>query len=199
VASQTKNLKVYCHPEAIKPKFASREKTVESIGMSAESKETINGLSSENLHWVSVVEDISETMGITGTIPRLTNYEDAGGRFFIDSEAKIPDPVNDDMSMWFKTEKGIVICTGCCHAGLINTISYIRQHTKESGILAVIGGFHLVNASEQRINMTVNDLKTINPEMLIPCHCTGRNAVEAFQEMYGKRVIPGFAGMMLEF
>jgi 7,8-dihydropterin-6-yl-methyl-4-(beta-D-ribofuranosyl)aminobenzene 5'-phosphate synthase len=59
---------------------------------------------------------------------------------------------------------------------------------KNKKIHAVIGGFHLLNASEERIMLTVNDLASLNLANIYPCHCTGKKAVSALKSTFGSRL-----------
>jgi 7,8-dihydropterin-6-yl-methyl-4-(beta-D-ribofuranosyl)aminobenzene 5'-phosphate synthase len=70
--------------------------------------------------------------------------------------------------------------SGCAHAGIINTTHYAQHITGTSSVFAVMGGFHLAGKEyESRINQTVRELKLINPNLLIPSHCTGWKGVHA--------------------
>lgn len=137
-------------------------------------------------------------VGITGPIPRLTPFEDTGGPFFLDAEKKRPDPIVDDLSMWFETTRGLVILTGCCHSGLVNTINYIREISGIQRICGIIGGMHLLNASNTRLDQTLQFIADCSPDFLIPCHCTGAHVVERLQYKFGEKIVtPGIAGQRI--
>jgi len=63
----------------------------------------------------------------------------------------------------------------------------------------VLGGFHLSQASPERMTRTVQALRELEVDLVIPCHCTGEAATKALQQALGPRVLPGFAGMRLDF
>jgi 7,8-dihydropterin-6-yl-methyl-4-(beta-D-ribofuranosyl)aminobenzene 5'-phosphate synthase len=69
--------------------------------------------------------------------------------------------------------KGLVIVSGCAHAGIINTVLYAQQLTKTETVHAILGGFHLAGKNEPNISQTVEELKKINPKLVAPSHCTG--------------------------
>lgn len=97
----------------------------------------------------------------------------------------MPDPyVWDDRAIVVNVKnKGLVIMSGCAHAGIINTILYAQKITGVNTILAVIGGFHLSGKEyEQRIDDTVKELKLLNPRILVPTHCTGWRGFYAIRE-----------------
>lgn len=199
VVHHNPSINLYCHSEAVQPRYAIHKGDPRPIQMPAESMEAIDRMTSRQLHWVSEPQWFSDQLGITGPIPRITKFEDTGGPFFLDPEGSRPDPIDDDLALWINTEKGLVICVGCCHAGLINTLKHIQHLTHGLKIHAVIGGFHLVNAGNERLDQTIGVLQTIKPDILVPCHCTGEHAVEVLQNALGKTVTTGLAGMVFHF
>jgi 7,8-dihydropterin-6-yl-methyl-4-(beta-D-ribofuranosyl)aminobenzene 5'-phosphate synthase len=190
---------VFCHPEAMQqPRYGIRNGTAKPIHMPDESRTAIENLPAQNLHWVSQPVWLSDKIGITGAIPRETIYEDTGGPFYLDPEGKSPDPIEDDLALWICTDDGLIVCVGCCHAGLVNTLHYLCRLTRQDKIYVVIGGFHLLNASDQRLKLTLGALQSFSPSMVIPCHCTGEKATNMLKAVFGGRVMPGYAGATFE-
>ncbi len=190
---------VYCHSGVVKPRYSIANGIPRAIQMPRESMIAVDKLPAQYLHWVSRPITLSETIAITGLIPRATRYEDTGGPFFLDPEGSRTDAIDDDLALWIRTNSGLVICVGCCHAGVVNTLNYIRQLSNGERIRAVIGGFHLINAGSRRLDETVMALRLIEPDAVVPCHCTGEPAVERLLETLGERVSPGAAGMTFQF
>lgn len=90
--------------------------------------------------------------------------------------------------------KGLVVVSSCAHAGIINTV---RQAKKISGVEklhAVIGGFHLTGAPPEKIQKTVADMKAINPDYIVPMHCTGWPAITTFQREMPQQFVLNMAG-----
>lgn len=137
-------------------------------------------------------------VAITGPVPRLTTFEDVGDALFLDIEARKPDPVSDDMSMWFETDKGLVILLGCCHSGIVNTVNYIRQVSGIEKISGIVGGMHLIRASKERMDKTLEAMKSWNMDFLIPCHCTGDNAMQQMKDYLGDIVTFGHTGTVID-
>jgi 7,8-dihydropterin-6-yl-methyl-4-(beta-D-ribofuranosyl)aminobenzene 5'-phosphate synthase len=105
----------------------------------------------------------------------------------------------DDRSIVLNTEKGLVLLCGCCHAGIINTLNYVRSISRQK-IHAVIGGIHLVGAKPTRIDSTLGELQNIfQPDEMYFNHCTGRQAIVALTQTFGERVKPYVAGQELVF
>jgi len=190
---------VYCHPGAVLPRYAIRNSTANPIHMPHESISAIDKLPEERLHWVQEPIKLCERIGLTGHIPRKMSFEDAGGPFYLDPAGKRPDPIDDDMALWIRTEKGLVVATGCCHAGVVNTLDYIFRLNDGMKIRALIGGFHLMGADPLRLELTMEALKPFEIDLLVPCHCTGKTAVELLKKTFDMRVSPGMAGRLFQF
>jgi 7,8-dihydropterin-6-yl-methyl-4-(beta-D-ribofuranosyl)aminobenzene 5'-phosphate synthase len=87
--------------------------------------------------------------------------------------------------------RGLVVITSCGHAGVINSIRQLQQATRLEKIHAVVGGFHLAPASDEVVGQTVEALREIDPDYIVPMHCTGLNTIIALhREMPGKLVPP---------
>ena len=82
----------------------------------------------------------------------------------------------DEIALYIKVkDKGLVVLTGCGHTGIINTIRYGQKLSGVKRIYAVIGGFHLIWASDDHLNRVANSFNDINPEIVCGMHCTGFN------------------------
>jgi len=127
-----------------------------------------------------------DTILVTGEIPRETGFEKGfmQQRAFIDGKWQSDPYVWDDRAVVINIrKKGLVVISGCAHAGIINTILYAQKKTGIMNVLAVMGGFHLAGKEyEQRISQTVKELKRIKPKILIPTHCTGWRGFYAIRE-----------------
>jgi 7,8-dihydropterin-6-yl-methyl-4-(beta-D-ribofuranosyl)aminobenzene 5'-phosphate synthase len=190
---------VYCHAGVVQPRYSIRDGRARAIHMPRVSMAAVDELSEERLHWIQEPVMLSNTVGITGPVPRETDFEDSGGPFYLDPGGRRVDMIDDDLALWIQTGEGLVVCVGCCHAGLVNTLRYVTALTGGTTIRAVIGGFHLVNADRRRLDETVRALKVIDPAMIVPCHCTGDEATEFLRRELGGRVHPGAAGMTFRF
>jgi len=190
---------VYCHPGVVLPRYAIRNDAATPIHMPHDAIAAMDKLSEKRLHWVQEPLHLGEHIGLTGYIPRKTSFEDTGGPFYLDPAGKRPDPIEDDMALWIHTPKGLVVVTGCCHAGVINTLDYIFHLNNGMRICALIGGFHLMNAEALRLNLTMQALAAFEIELLVPCHCTGQSAVELLKNTFDLRVSQGAAGKVLQF
>lgn len=119
----------------------------------------------------------------TGEIKRVTDFEKGMPNACLERNGKIEhDPILDDQGVVIHVKgKGLVVVSGCCHAGIINTIHHARSITKIDKVYAVLGGFHLSGPLfEPIIGRTIDELKKIGPEIVVPMHCTGWNAINEF-------------------
>lgn len=193
------NPKVYAHSAAFLPKFACNlYGQSNSIGMPSSSLKSIQTHAGEVV-FTERPTQITEGLFVTGEIPRVTDFEDTGGPFFQDDRCTEPDPFPDDQALFFDTSEGTVVLVGCAHAGIVNTLLYIRQLTQGKPIHAVSGGMHLLSASHVRMERTIEFLNRLDPDILCPGHCTGNSAMAELWEAFPRKFIPCHAGRSFEF
>ena len=153
---------------------------------------------------VQIIEERGPTMLIgehalvTGQIPRMTPYEKGSPRqvALIDGKWQ-PDPwIHDDQAIVINVkDKGLVVLTGCGHAGVINTLNCARELTGVNQIHAVIGGFHLTGPIfEPIIAPTVQALREFNPSVIVPQHCTGWKATHLIAREFPEAFVPNSVG-----
>ena len=113
---------------------------------------------------------------ITGEIPRNYDIEDFNSFYLLQDDIITNDKILDDKCLILEYENNVVLLTGCCHSGIMNTLDYIKSIT-DKPISHIIGGFHMANASNQRIKKTIEYLNSFqkydNPLYLFPLHCSG--------------------------
>ena len=163
---------VYAHPEAFAPKFArSPDGAARDAGMTFLNDRAVR--EQANLVWVEGPTEVGESLYLTGPVPRTTDFEDTGGAFFKDRGCNEADDLMDDQAAFMETAIGTVVILGCAHAGVINTLRFVQTLTVNRQIHTVIGGMHLLSASPGRMENTVAELRRLNVQRLLPCHCTG--------------------------
>lgn len=199
VAAQARDLHVFCHPGAVCPKYSRKTDGIKRIGIPRPANEALGNMPDGAIHWVRTPTQITDAIGITGAIPRITTFEPANERFSLDPGGTRIDPVEDDMALWIATPRGLVIVVGCAHAGLINTLAHIIGITGTTTIRAIIGGLHLHTADETQLSQTMQSLLAFDPARIIPCHCTGDAAVERLRQAFPDRVAAGTAGCRYTF
>jgi 7,8-dihydropterin-6-yl-methyl-4-(beta-D-ribofuranosyl)aminobenzene 5'-phosphate synthase len=190
---------VYCHPAFRIKRYALKAGKAEAIHIPQTSAGALAELPAGRLHRVMESCMLTDAIGITGPIPRLTDFEDTGGPFYLDPEGTSPDPIEDDQALWIQTEEGVVILAGCCHAGLVNTVNFVRLLSNGMRVRAVLGGFHLMNAGLERLGRTIDSLARLEAELILPCHCTGEPATNAIESALPGIVRRGASGSKFEF
>jgi 7,8-dihydropterin-6-yl-methyl-4-(beta-D-ribofuranosyl)aminobenzene 5'-phosphate synthase len=130
---------------------------------------------------------------ITGEIPRETSFEKGffQHRTLINGTWQSDPLILDDRAIAFNVKgNGLVVISGCAHAGIINTITYAQRISGIRDIYAVIGGFHLAGReNENRIEPTVKELERISPKLIVPMHCTGWRGLVAIANALPKAFI----------
>jgi len=141
---------------------------------------------------------ITDNIITSGEIPMVTDFEevDSGSsiRLIKEDTGLKPDELLDDQAIVINTKQGLVVITGCAHRGIINTLYHAQQITNVKEIHAVIGGAHLVDASEERIRLTIAALRELNIQKLGLCHCTGLPAITLIAHEFGDSFLFNNAG-----
>ncbi len=133
---------------------------------------------------------------VSGQIARTNNFEQGS----LSLEAKInnrweTDPFYDDQSIAIHVKnKGLVVISGCSHAGIINTVKYIKKTTGIDKIHAVMGGFHLPGPNMETAIATITEMKKFSLDYIIPMHCTGWQAINAFSSQMPNQFILNSVG-----
>jgi len=136
--------------------------------------------------------EIAEGCTFLGGIPRA-HSEGCGVRdFFLDPEQRDPDGVLDDSGVVFDTTKGLVLITGCCHAGIANYLALVRSLWPSKNIRMVLGGLHLAAASHSEKHDAISALEGAGVESVAAMHCTGFRGAQALD------AAGGFATIVLE-
>ncbi len=137
-----------------------------------------------------------------GGIPRRTAFEKGSPNLCYEEDGvEKQDPMDDDSALVFNVRnKGLVILSGCAHAGIVNTVEYAREVTGVHEIFAVMGGFHLTGADMDAVIVpTTQALKALNPVYIIPTHCTGRAAVMYIEKEMPDKFLLNMSGTRMTF
>lgn len=192
--------KVYVHSGAFARRPRKTRHGYEEIGCPCSRDDLIEA--GARFEFVDSFTQILPGVYLSGFIPRNTDYEDVGGNgtFKIEVDGQIQDDlIEDDMALYISHPRGIIILSGCAHAGVINTIDYAREKLGDSRMLAYIGGTHLMQAPPARLQRTAEALKNIRVEKLIVAHCTGFDAAAYLRQELGENLVKGDAGMKFIF
>jgi 7,8-dihydropterin-6-yl-methyl-4-(beta-D-ribofuranosyl)aminobenzene 5'-phosphate synthase len=123
---------------------------------------------------------------LTGPVPRKhpeRNWSRVGK--VKTPEGLVEDTIPEDMSLVFDTEQGLVVLSGCGHAGVINTLEYARAKVRAAPVHAAIGGFHLFALDDDGVDWTAQKMREAGLQNLLGAHCTGVEAVYRIREKAG--------------
>jgi len=135
----------------------------------------------------------------TGEVKRQTEFEEVSGLKTIENGKVKDDPMLDDTSVVANIKgKGLVIVTGCSHAGIVNIAKHAIELTGCERIEGIIGGLHLIEAPDARIKRTVEELAKLDIAWICAGHCTGFKAQVEFYLAFKENFSPLHTGMQFE-
>jgi 7,8-dihydropterin-6-yl-methyl-4-(beta-D-ribofuranosyl)aminobenzene 5'-phosphate synthase len=189
-------------PVMIHPEFWNRRRVrfpgIDPAELPATSRPALEGMG------FAIVEEeqpsflLDGSVLITGEVDRTTEFETGfQGHEALRDGAWGPDPlILDDQALLVSLgDRGLVVLSGCGHAGIVNTVRYARRLTGIDTVAAVIGGFHLSGPMfEPIIEPTVNAFADLSPGLLMPAHCTGWRAVHRFAARFPDAFVPSAVG-----
>jgi 7,8-dihydropterin-6-yl-methyl-4-(beta-D-ribofuranosyl)aminobenzene 5'-phosphate synthase len=186
-----KDLPIIAHPTLFRPHFML-DPYLREIGVPQECRlENLSPLAKPVL--IRTVASLMPGVFSTGEIERSVSFEESTTipTFTVDNGQMVPDLLLDDMSLVISTaRRGIVVITGCSHAGIINILKQAVRITNGDVIHAVVGGLHLIDSDSARIDSTVRALKDMHVQHLYVGHCTGLRGeaklLAAFEERFHK-------------
>jgi 7,8-dihydropterin-6-yl-methyl-4-(beta-D-ribofuranosyl)aminobenzene 5'-phosphate synthase len=171
-----KQFAVCLHPAALATKYAKEKAPPHrDIGIPGLDEQTLCR-KTRRLLWTQGPTELIAGVHVTGEIPRRNDLEDTGGPFFRDPACADPDLLIDDQALYLETPTGLVVVLGCAHAGVVNTLDYVAEISGYDRIYAVLGGMHLVGATQRRLEATVDALERYGVQEVGPAHCTGIRA-----------------------
>lgn len=132
---------------------------------------------------------ISENIMFFSGLKRKMEFEKLNQKFFIEKNGQyISDDFSDEIIMAVKVKNGLMVVLGCSHVGMVNILETIMERTNMP-IYGIIGGTHLIEADELRLNSTISFLKEKNIQIVGVSHCTGEKAVEKIKSELGERFL----------
>ena len=190
----------YAGEEAFLRRYTLRPGTNEVMDIGQLKKEDIEAL---GLKVVDVKDPIQVIPGayFTGNIKRVTAYEKINPNLLVKrGETPEPDDFRGEQALFFKVKgTGLVVLSGCAHAGIVNTVKQAQKVAGTDKVHAIMGGFHLINAKSEIIQQTVADIKAMKPDHIVPTHCTGFEAIVAFGREMPAEFILNTAGTQYTF
>ena len=180
-----KEIEIIAHPDMWQTKYARRQGKADLyIGIPFQRQELESLGARFNLTTESV--RITDNIMTTGEVPMVTDYEEIEPYLLVKEGTDFKsDKLLDDQALIINTEPGLVVILGCAHRGIINTLYHAQQLTGVKTIHTVLGGCHLMDASEERIWLTIAALKELGVQRLGVSHCTGLPASAIMAQEFG--------------
>ena len=123
---------------------------------------------------------------LTGPVPRVYPERNWSVTGKVDTPAGlVEDTIPEDQALIFDTDRGLVMLSGCGHAGIVNILDYARHIVRPAPIYAAIGGFHLFAADDAKLDWTAGKLHEMGIQNLLGAHCTGLHTVYYLKEKLG--------------
>jgi 7,8-dihydropterin-6-yl-methyl-4-(beta-D-ribofuranosyl)aminobenzene 5'-phosphate synthase len=131
-------------------------------------------------------KEIHPGVWLTGPVERTHPERNWSGNGRVrNADAVVEDTIPEDMSLVFNTDKGLVVLSGCGHAGIINTLEYARKKIRHAPVYAAVGGFHLFALSDDKLAWTAAKLREFGLKQFLGGHCTGIEPVYRFRQELG--------------
>jgi len=123
---------------------------------------------------------------LTGPVPRKYPERNWSGHVQIQTpEGWKEDTIPEDMSLVINTDRGLVVVSGCGHAGIVNTLEYARAAIRNAPIHAALGGFHLYQLDDAKLQWTASKLREFGVANFLGAHCTGIESTYKIRELLG--------------
>jgi 7,8-dihydropterin-6-yl-methyl-4-(beta-D-ribofuranosyl)aminobenzene 5'-phosphate synthase len=190
---------LYASPDLFRERFNIKNGEPRSIGLRMSPGDLAQRTT---LHLSAESQEILPGVWTTGEISERLSFEGRSAQHYIRvGETWQPDPYQDDLSLVLQTPQGLVVVCGCCHAGLLNTLTHIRRSFSQP-LLAIVGGTHLAAAGSEALVHVMIELREWCeghvPDLYLN-HCTGERAMAALVQAFGDKANPCPAGTVLIF
>ena len=195
-----RKMPVYLHPAAFKPRYAAGQGERRFAGM-PHRRELLTALGAD-WRFVEAPVQLLPGMWLSGEVPRATAYETGDQRLIAAGESAgcdCQDALEDDMAIFCKSEKGLVVISGCTHSGLVNMVHHGLSVSGCERLHGWIGGTHLGPVGGAQQASTLEQLKAFAPDFVAANHCTGFAMMARLYQVFGERFIPAFVGTVIEF
>lgn len=130
---------------------------------------------------------IAPDMWVTGPVPRVNPDETncCKSPMILPDGRQVTDTVPEDTSLVIRTPDGLVVISGCAHAGIVNIVTAARSIAGPMPLAALIGGLHLVDADARMVDWTAAQLKAVGVAQFLSGHCTGLEPTRRLAEAFG--------------
>jgi len=195
-----RKVKVIAHPNAFLPKFKIEKGKKRHHGIPrGERKPNILKAGGQVVETTRPVEILPGVL-TSGEIKRVNSFEKITWKNITVIDGKqVRDHILDDQALFINIEKhGVLVLSGCAHAGIINTLQSALEVTKTKKLYGFMGGTHLIRPKAERLRETIRKLKEFDLQLISPAHCTGHKSIAALNQAFPKAFVLNYAGRTID-
>jgi len=195
-----REVKVIAHPYTFLPKFKIEKHKRKHHGVPrGERKREILEVGGKVVETTRPIELIPGVL-TSGEIKRATPFEKIAWKNVTVIDGKqVRDHLLDDQALFINIQRhGVLVLSGCAHAGIINTLQSALDVTETKKIYGFIGGTHLIRPRENRLRKTIEKLKEFDLHLISPAHCTGHQSISALNQEFPKAFVLNYAGRAID-
>lgn len=195
-----KEVPVIAHPDVFSSKYSYHKKkdthTYSGIPFRREQLESLGAKFELTTEPYRITNDIVTS----GEEEQVTDYENIPDRLRIRTQNGYePDALADDLSMYIRTDLGLVVVLGCAHRGMVNILMQSKKVMETEEIYMVVGGTHLISADENRMSKTIDALREMKVNWIGTSHCTGFTSAAKLFNAFPDSFFVNGAGSVITF
>ena len=162
-------------------------------------KDELSGLGAK-WHLAEESGEVVPGLIFSGSVPRHTAYEQGDSKLVVGGGCggDCQDNIEDDTSLYYRNKKGLVVLSGCAHAGLVNTVEHGFAVTGADRLLGWVGGTHLGPVGIEQQTKTLEQIEVYAPQFIAASHCTGFAMMTELARRLGERFVSGMVGQVIE-
>jgi 7,8-dihydropterin-6-yl-methyl-4-(beta-D-ribofuranosyl)aminobenzene 5'-phosphate synthase len=194
-----RNVKVVVHPNIFCPRFEVEKGKKRHYGIpKGERREDITKAGGQLIETTRPFEILPGVI-TSGEIQHVTPFEKITWKNMALIDGKqVKDKVPEDQALFINLRKrGILVVSGCAHAGIINTLQCASDVTKTK-LYGFVGGTHLIRPKEPRLTETLKKLREFDLKLISPAHCTGHKSIAAMNQAFPEAFVLNFAGRVID-
>lgn len=191
---------VYAHAQVFRERCWQGQYEQREIGLPHREEEL--AAAGARFTFVDSLTELAPGLFFSGPIPRVAPVETGDPHLLrrsADDRGWLPDDFPDDAALALHTPKGLVILLGCAHAGLINTVEYLRRRFAAPRVHAIVGGTHLGPAADEQFAATLDYLSRLDFDRLGVAHCTGQVRAAQLHGRFPNKVFFANVGTIVKF
>ena len=195
-----KKTPVYIGKEFFLPKYKLLEDGCYKYnGTPFEKEQLTENAKAEPYYIEDTVTKISGNLILFKNFSRTNDFEKVNPKFFVRTEqGLVQDLFPDEIALGIVTGQGLVLLVGCSHVGIVNILETVRK-TLSIPIAAIIGGTHLVEAGEDRLEKTIEAFRVHGVKTIAVSHCTGEAGMALLQKEFPDGFVLNNTGNVMEF